>query len=75
MNDRKKEPAERSDKQKAIEIIIAVVAGIFLILGMSFQDSKLKMIFCALALAVGGCAFLVVLIKEIVSRIKNRKTK
>ncbi len=75
MDNRKKEPAERYDKQKALEIITAVVAGIFLILGMYFEDYKMKIIFCSIALVVGGGAFIVVFIKEIINRIKKKNGK
>lgn len=73
MNNEKRPQVEKNDKEKALEIIPAILGGIFLILGMAFNDSTLKMVFFALAAAVGGGAFIVVLIKELINRKKNGK--
>ena len=75
MNNRKIEPEERSDKQKALEIMPAIVAGILLLLGMYFKDPTLKVVFCSLAAAIGIGAYLVVLIIEIINRRKKKNGK
>lgn len=62
---------EKSAKQKALEIIPAIVAGICLLLGMYFEGTP-KVVFCVLAAVIGIGAYIVVLIKELIDR-KRKK--
>ena len=64
---------EKTPKEKAIEIVPAIVAGILLLLGMYFTDETLKIIFCGLALVVGVGMYLFLLVREIITRRKNKR--
>lgn len=68
MDNRKKEPDTRTDKEKMLEIIPAIVGGMFLVLGFVVSNFTLKIVFFALAAAVGVGAYIVALIREIITR-------
>ena len=72
MNNRKFPQEEKSSKEKALEIAPAIVAGIFLLLGMYFTGT-LKVVFCTIAGVIAIGAYIVVLIREIINRRKRKK--
>lgn len=74
MNNGKFSQEEKSAKQKALEITPAIVAGIFLLLGMYFTGT-LKIVFCTIAGVIAIGAYLVVLIREIINRRKKKLGK
>ena len=63
---------EKPAKEKAMEIIPAIVAGIFLLLGMYFTGT-LKIVFCTIAGVIAVGAYLVVLVREIINRRRKKK--
>ena len=73
MNNDKFSQDERSPKQKALEILPVIVSGIFLLLGMYFNNFTLKVVFCVIAAVICVGAYLVVLVREIINRRKKRK--
>jgi len=72
MNNGKFPQEDKSSKEKALEIVPAIVAGIFLLLGMYFTGT-LKVVFCAIAGVIAIGAYLVVLVREIINRRKKKK--
>ena len=75
MYNRKNEPDTRTDKEKALEIIPVIAGGIFLVLGLFISNFTLKIVFFALAAAVGVGAYIVVLIREIITRKRKKNGK
>lgn len=72
MNNSKIPQEEKSPKEKALEIAPAILAGIFLLLGMYFTGT-LKIVFCTIAGVIAVGAYLVVLVREIINRRKRKK--
>lgn len=66
---------EKSAKEKALEVVPAIVAGIFLLLGMYFNNWTLKIVFCSIAVVIGVGMYIFVLTKEIRNRRKKKKEK
>lgn len=75
MYNRKNEPDTRTDKEKALEIIPVIVGGIFLVLGLFINNFTLKIVFFALAAAVGVGAYIVALVRELITRKRKKNGK
>ena len=67
------EQKEKSPREKALEIVPAIIGSICLIIGMAVEDYTLKLIFLFIAAGIGVIVFLFLLIREIVNRIKKRR--
>ena len=73
MDNKKINQDEKSAKEKAIEVVPAILAAIFLLLGMYFNNTTLKIVFCSLAVVIGLGMYLFLLIREIIQRKRRKK--